>query len=192
MAERGNPANTQQTDGAEAAAPQVPARSRLFQRLFTTKWLLIALWALVVIQGVGLAYYRSRSKPVVKPPSPEVTLGDFHFQADKAEAGRTTAADFTLHIALLEPAERLARERLATHKLRIRQDVEELLRRAHSGDFDDPALQELKRQLQEQICQSLGMRAISDVIITDVRLHRTERPGPSTADTAGPVASPDR
>ena len=61
---------------------------------------------------------------------------------------------------------------------------EELLRRAHGGDFEDPGLQELKRQLQERINQALGIRAVADVIVTDLRLRRSPRTGPSAASTA--------
>ena len=35
------------------------------------------------------------------PPSSEIELGAFHFEADKGEGGATLRADFSLHVALL-------------------------------------------------------------------------------------------
>ncbi len=107
-----------------------------------------------------------------------------------ARAGGISKADFSLHLALLEPVDPKAGQRLAARKYHIQQDVEELLRKAHSGDFEDPNLTDLKRQLQEQINQAIGLRAISEVIITDLRLHRAGQQGMALAH-AGPLPSGD-
>ena len=126
-------------------------------------------------------------------PSPsEIDLGTFRFETERAEGGQTLHADFSLHVALQEAAERVARQKLSARKFRVQQDVEELLRKAHAGDFDDPALQELKRQLLEQIDQTLGLRAVSEVIITGLKLQREGPPRPrSPAPPAPPTDAPD-
>jgi flagellar basal body-associated protein FliL len=161
---------------AESPAVVVPvAPKSFFPRISLQKWLLIVVGVSILLHGVGFTYYRLRQRPE-PAPSAEVSLGNFHFQADKVERGATARADFSLHVALLEPVDPLARQRLAARKYHIQQDVEELLRKAHSGDFDDPGLQELKRQLHEQINQALGTRAVAEIIITDLKLQRSGQP----------------
>ena len=75
---------------------------------------------------------------------------------------------------------------MAARKYHIQQDVEELLRKAHSGDFDDPGLTDLKRQLREQISQDIGVRAVSEIIVTDLKLSRSGPQGLALAH-AGPL-----
>ena len=74
----------------------------------------------------------------------------------------------------MEPVDPLVKQRLAGRKYHVQQEVEELLRKAHSGDFEDPGLQELKRQLLEQINQALNLRAVAEIIITDLKLNRPD------------------
>ena len=150
-----------------------PAKAGFFARFLTRKWLFILIGGSIILHAAGLAYYRLR--PRTEPASnAEVSLGNFHFEADKAEGGRIAKADFSLHIALLEPVDPLAKQRLASRKYHVQQEVEELLRKAHSGDFEDPGLQELKRQLLEQINQALNLRAVGEIIITDLNLNRPD------------------
>ena len=139
----------------------------------------------IALHVAGLAYYRLRQRPEPAPGA-EIGLGDFHFEADKSEGGGISKADFSLHVALLEPVDPTARQRLAARKYHIQQDVEELLRKAHSGDFDDPGLTDLKRQLHEQINQAIGVRAVSEIIVTDLKLSRSGPQGLALAH-AGPL-----
>jgi flagellar basal body-associated protein FliL len=167
------------------AEPASPGRAGWFWRLFAHQWLLmVVLLATIAIQGTAFLYHRATERTPGAPPSGEIDLGSFHFEADKREGGPTLRADFSLHVALLESAEALARQRLAARKFRVQQDVEELLRKAHGGDFDDPGLQDLKRQLLEQINQTLGVRAVSDVIVTSLTLQRASSAKPAVASTA--------
>jgi flagellar basal body-associated protein FliL len=168
-----------------AAEPASPGRMGWLRRCFAHQWLLlVVLIATIAIQGSAFIYHRATERTQGVPPSGEIELGAFHFEADKGEGGPTFRADFSLHVALLEPAESLARQRLSDRKFRVQQDVEELLRRAHGGDFDDPGLQDLKRQLLEQINQTLGVRAVSDVIVTSLKLQRASLSKPSVTSTA--------
>ena len=173
MAER---ATTAPDEGSETkSAPTAkPAKASFFKRFLTPTWLLLVIGVSIVLHGAGFAYYRMRNH-TEQAPSAEISLGVFHFEADKAESGHAAKAEFTLHVALLEPVDPAAKQRLAMRKFHIQQDVEELLRKAHSGDFDDPGLQELKRQLHEQINQAIGIRAVSEIIITDLKLQRNGR-----------------
>jgi len=71
-------------------------------------------------------------------------------------------------------------------RFRVQQNVEELLRRAHGGDFDDPGLGELKRQLQERINERSG-RAIAEVIVTDLKLQHNGQDAGLVTGTAESV-----
>ena len=147
---------------------------KLFGRLLPRKWIAGLLILSIVVHLTGIVYYQVFAGGTVTVTSPEIALGEFAFAAGKSELGKITAAKFQLHISPLEQVEREARYRLHTREFRVRQDIEELLRQAHSGDFVDPKLAELKRRLQEQVNTTLGMRVIADVIITDLELQHRE------------------
>jgi len=76
-----------------------------------------------------------------------------------------------LYITLLDGFQQRGRQQLAANRNRVQQDIEQLLRQAHPGDFEDPCLTELKRRIQAQINKSLGVRAVADVIITGLELE---------------------
>ncbi|MGO8690608.1 MAG: hypothetical protein ACLQLG_13375 [Thermoguttaceae bacterium] len=187
MAEKPN----KEADAAEPASVEAPAaavKTPFYARFLTAKWLLIVVGVSVVLHVAGLAYVRVRLH--TEPPSNgEIGLGAFHFEGDRSEGGSVGKADFSLHISLLEPVDLAARQRLAARKYHVQQDVEELLRKAHSGDFEDPGLTDLKRQLHEQINQTLGVRTVAEVIITDLKLQRCQ---PSLAEGGGRKAEGGR
>lgn len=190
--DRGNSKTADSATGQDDNGSQSTPAGGGCKSFFAKNWLLLVFMVLIsLIQGGAVAYHRAHLPTFFEPAStasPEVALGAFHFEADKSEGGHATRADFSLYVTLVEPGERAARQRLAEHKFRVQQAVEELLRKAHGGDFDDPSLQDLKRQLHEQINQTVGMRAISDVILTDVKLVRNgsgaKAPIASTAESA--------
>ncbi|HEY4761472.1 MAG TPA: hypothetical protein VIH42_12900 [Thermoguttaceae bacterium] len=148
-------------------------------------WLAIVLIGTLVIHGIGLIYYKSTSNPAPINYSPEIALGNFSFRADKTAGGPISSAEFSLYITALDGLDRLARAGLASHQFRVQEEIEVLLRQAHSGDFDDPALSDLKRQIREQINQTLGNRLVSDVIITNLKIITSDNKIPPTStDTA--------
>lgn len=171
----------------EAPAPEVaaaasPAGKPRWKSLLSPKWLVVLLLASVA--GHGLAFLLTR-QDTPQPVAREVSLGRFAFAAPVVPEAKIVGAEFDLHIGLLEPADAVVRSRLTSHKLKLEQDIEELLRQAHGDDFLDPKLRELKRQLAEQINASLGVRAVDDVIVTDLVLEHpaspayTEQPPPA-------------
>lgn len=147
---------------------------KLFGRLLPRKWIAGLLILSIVVHLTGIVYFQVFAGGPVTVPNPEIALGEFEFSAGNSELGQITAAKFQLHISPLEQVEPEARYKLHIRKFRVQQDIEELLRQAHSGDFVDPKLAELKRRLQEQVNATLGMRVIADVIITDLKLQRRE------------------
>ncbi len=174
-------------DKAKKQETKSPGEVARWRRLFTRKRIAILVVVSILAHGVGFAYFRFFRRSAAAVTSPEVGLGAFRFEAGKGEVGRITGAEFSLHIALLDQVDRAARRRLEDHRVRVQQDVEELLRRAHGGDFEDPSLRELKRQLQERINETLGMRVISDVMITDLKIQQSDRELGLATDTAEPV-----
>lgn len=173
--------STPRADGRQRKEPSESssvAQGRLRDRLTSRKALAILLGLSMFLHFLGLALligvicYPDTGS--TEPPT-EITLGDYEFRADPADMGRIDRATFTLHIALLPQLGESARSNLKQRAFRVREEVEELMRQAHSGDFEDPSLGELKRQLQERINKALGVRAISDVIITQLSVYPNQR-----------------
>jgi hypothetical protein len=165
------------TAGSEALAG-----SRWFP---SRKWLAI-LFAISLGANAALVSYdqfRSGGRSRASAP-PEVSLGEYRFSGFGSPEHGIIGAAFSVHVALLNETDREAQERLAARHHRIRQGVEEVLRRARSGDFEDPALGDLKRQLQERINAILEMRAIAEVVVTDLVLQRTDLRGEGAPDPA--------
>jgi flagellar basal body-associated protein FliL len=188
------PKTDQTTEQTEASAQRPPTgKAAGWRCLLTSKCLAIVLLVSLVAHGIGFAYFRLAARRPPTVTSPEVSLGAYRFEAGDKQSSRITQAEFSLHIALLDHVDREARQRLDACRFRVQQNVEELLRRAHGGDFDDPGLGELKRQLQERINETLGMRAIAEVIVTDLKLqHNGQDAGlvTGTAESAPWVGKP--
>jgi flagellar basal body-associated protein FliL len=160
-----------------------------WRRFLTGKWIATVILGSLALHGVGYLYYHTGVKIPAPAPVAEIPLGTFHFTGTKVESGRTAAANFSLYITLLDRMDRSAREALEARRFRVQQDVEQLLRQAHSGDFEDATLGELKRQLREQINESLGVRAVAEVIITDLKLKSAEPASQPPLSAAGSMAS---
>jgi flagellar basal body-associated protein FliL len=172
----GKPAATPKDDSAagtgSSSATSSPQGGKL-ARLVTIKALAALLLLSLVAHGAGLVYshYAHRQSDVAGEPM-EIDLGTYRFEAEPSEQGSILGAKFRVYIALIEDIHPQARQALAQRQFRVKENIEELLRQAHGGDFADPALGELKRQLQERINETLGLRAIDDVIITDLEMFR--------------------
>jgi hypothetical protein len=171
----------------EQGKAKTPGKRAGWRRLLTPKWIAVLVLATVTVHGIGFACFRLLGDSHAVKRSPEVSLGTFRFEANQNEVGHIAEAEFALHIALLDRVEGAARPRIEAHRLRVQQGVEELLRQAHGGDFEDPKLGELKRRLQEKIGETLGMRVIADVIITDLKLVHSDRARNLATETAESV-----
>jgi len=187
--------------GASTSAPTSPTASApAWKRLIARYWIVGLAIVLLGVQFAMFGYLRSSASTT--PTTPEITLGDFFFEQSSGGEGLIEEAKFQLHIGLLPEVDRHARTRLAERRFKVQQGIEELLRQAHPADFEDPSLGELKRQFQEQINTALGMRAVSEIIITDLVIRRgrdaTEQaqlpepsmaPSPDTAPSTSPPAA---
>jgi hypothetical protein len=161
--------------------------ARLFPRVVNRQLLGVLLAISVLGHGIGYLHHRLTMDSARGPAGPEVSLGRFRFVASSSDGGPVTRADFALHVSLLSQVDSVARARLASFRYRVQQGVEQLLRRAHSADFADPTLGELKRRLQEEINQTIGLRAVGEVIVTQVSLVQNPQSAETVAETAGTV-----
>ncbi len=179
------PTTEAQEESQETAeATKKSSKRSGWRRLLPGKWATIILTISAVNFVVGFTCARVLLVGPSSGSTAEVGLGPFEFKATEQSAGSIVAADFALHVALLDKVDRIARQRLQAQEHRVRQDVEQLLRQAHGGDFEDPKLAGLKRQIQEQVNETLRMRAISDVIITDLELTHAAPETPAQQETA--------
>lgn len=155
------------------------------RQMATVHWIVLLIVLSVIVHGIGFVCYRLSAHGNDAGGEPEISLGEFEYRAAPGEHSPLTDATFDLYITLLDAPNLKAREQLAARRYRVEQDIEQLLRRAHAGDFDDPNVAELKRQIQEQINESLGMRVVADVIITNLKLQFTDQAEPPPTTAAG-------
>ena len=150
--------------------------------------LIIVLVCTLIAPCIGIAYYKLNNNAPVVESSPEISLGDYQFSADKSADGRISGADFTVYITALDGLDRITRAKITSHKYRVQEEIETLLRQAHTGDFDDPMLTELKQKIREQVNRVIGNRVVSDVIITNLKIKPAEKkPSTATANTTSPA-----
>ena len=157
--------------------PPESGESTRFARIFDAVYrhgLMIALGISLVANGFAFSWFGPINNAAVEQLTPEVQLGQFGFVSSQAQSNQVVRAEFAVHVALSEEVEQEGRERISQRKFRLQQDVEELLRGAHSGDFDDPLLRGLKQKLKERIDKTLGLRAVAYVIITSLKIERNQ------------------
>lgn len=179
----------EKTDDPKDEPPQeakISKGKRLWARLANRRTLAAILAVSVIAHGVGFIYYTKLRQIIVQ--SPEVGLGEFEFENFDSRLSPVTRATFSLHISLLTDIEPKARTRLYTRRFRVQQGIEQLLRDSQGGDFEHPKLAGLKERIQEQINETLDMRAIEEVIVTDLVVVRVEK-GRGPAPTGNAAAS---
>ena len=165
-------------------------RTRLQQHL----WICVLVGTTVVAHGL-LIVVHALTGSSTESTEGEVSLGQFDFMNTVDQHDSVVKADFQLHVRLLDGIDKAARKLLSDRKYRVQQDVEELLRRAHGADFEDPSLSELKRQLQETVNQSLELRAVDEVIITELAIETRQRqadPGSGAQQAVTATGLPDK
>lgn len=147
----------------------------------TQYWLALLLITTLVIHGLGWAWYKAGNAAPAVERSPEIGIGTFKFTADKTSGSHVAGAEFAVYITALDGLDGVARNRLSSHQFRVQEEIESMLRQAHSGDFVDPALNDIKRQIRERIDQALKNRVVSDVIITNLKFSPSDAKEPAQA-----------
>ncbi len=157
-----------------------PGKGTWRKRLRQPLWICLIVSTTIVAHGLLIAFHAFVGTTTDRADG-EVSLGEFAYVNSGDKIDSIVRAGFQIHIRLLDGVEKSARRRLSDRQFRVIQDVEELLRRAHGTDFADPALTELKRQLQETVNQSLELRAIDEVIVTGLVVEKRDS-GPQPPD----------
>jgi hypothetical protein len=167
-----------ETDSETASAMAETVKVSFWRRLLTSRWVAVFLVLSLVIHGALLICWPAavRSKSDF---AKEIDLGAFRFVNSEHNV-RLAKVAFKLHVSLLLGTEKIGGTRLAEKKFLVQQAIEELLRQAHAGDFDDPTLAELKRQMQEKVNEAVEMRIVEEVIITDLEMEERDLPAKSS------------
>ena len=160
----------------EASKDVKPPKAIKANPAIATYALPLALGVSIVANLAGVFYFRSLAMSARPVATNEISLGNYRFVSDEHEPGQVTEAEFALYIELVRQVDRPARRMLEARRYKVRQSVEELLRTAHGGDFSDPTLRELKSQLQKRINETLEIRAVADVIVTELHTERAAPP----------------
>lgn len=171
------------TESRETAAHPPPEASLETRGRFAGIALAAQKWGLTIVAigllaaAILLALNRSETASVTDPdptppPPKEVDLGRFAVAPISSLGSSPTMVEFQLHVTFGDQRDGAARHQLEVRRFRVRQHVEELLRRATIDDFDDATLVGLKRQIQAKINDCLELQAVGDVIITDLRLTK--------------------
>jgi flagellar basal body-associated protein FliL len=161
-------ATSKEENSQATAASQ--SKSAWYNSKITQYWLAFLLVSTLVLHGIGLAYYKSGTNKAPTEYSPEIAVGNYQFTTDKPIGARITAVEFSLYFTALDGLDNVARNRMISRKYRVQQELESLMRQVHSGDFEDPNLNDLKRQIRDRINQALGNRVVSDVIVANLKI----------------------
>ncbi len=158
--------------GSDAATPTLPT----WRRWVSGRRVLLALLGCsILLNGLLLVrHIQLAAADATDVPPVELPLGDYRFITERPGDSDITGAEFSLHAALLNGVVPAANQLATLRYHRMQQAIEELLRRAHGNDFEDPTLGDLKRQIQQRINTVLEMKAVSEVVITGLVLHRGE------------------
>jgi hypothetical protein len=166
---------------AEASAETAPNKS-WWKLVLTQRWLAALVIGSLIVHGMVFALVRKSAGRAAAQP--EYTVGTFSFVAGEPSDSRTVAGKFDLHVRFLDELDAPARQRIASHQYRVRESIEGLLRDSQGLNLDEPALTRLKHEIQERIDGALDLRAVAEVIITDMSV-----PVPGAAPTAATPAS---
>lgn len=170
----GGPAADQASDVQEDAAGQPPAeaagkRDSAVRRFVSRRAVVMLLAASIVLNAVGFVVVASTWKRSEAGHAPaEYPLGAYRYLGSRYEPGRVASAEFALHVAAAPGYGEQACSVLEAHKFRLRQGIEELLRRTSPKEFDDIGLRQLKRSIRSRIEEILDTRLVDDVIVTDL------------------------
>ncbi|HZZ27860.1 MAG TPA: hypothetical protein VFE46_07605 [Pirellulales bacterium] len=167
------------------APAKAPAAKPWWKSAKIGRWLVaIVVGSLVVHTVIFVILRKSAAKA---PVQPEFTVGTFSVMAGDS-GDRTVPGKFDLHVRFLDDLDAAARTRMTSHEFRVRESIEGLLRNAHGLEFDEPALGRLKHQIQESIDNAIDLRAVAEVMITDMTVPMLDQ-APGVAPAVGPSAA---
>ena len=166
----------------DAAVAPVDAKAKWWKSLLTPRWLVVFVAVSLVIHSVIFVLVRrSSARPAIPP---EYTVGAFNLVAALPGDSHGVPGKFELHVRFIDDLQSQANARIANHQFRVREAIENLLRKSHGIELDDQAIARLKHQIQEQIDQAIDLRAVAEVMITDLTIEPQPGEVPATAAQA--------
>jgi flagellar basal body-associated protein FliL len=179
---------------APAVTEPAAGKPRWWKSLLTPRWLVAIVVVSLVIHTVLFVLVRRMSTRPVLPP--EYTVGKFNLVAGAPGDSRGVPGEFELHLRFIDDLQSQANARIANHQFRVREAVENLLRKSHGIELDDPAIARLKHQIEEQINQAIDLRAVAEVMITNLTIEPqplvnavTSQPAASKSSTTVPTST---
>lgn len=164
---------------ADLATAPANAKTRWWKSLLTPRWLVVFVAVSLVIHSVIFVLVRrSSARPAIPP---EYTVGAFNLIAGQPGDTHGVPGKFELHVRFIDDLQSQANARIANHQFRVREAIENLLRKSHGIELDDQAIARLKHQIQEQIDQAIDLRAVAEVMITDLTIEPLSGEAPATA-----------
>jgi flagellar basal body-associated protein FliL len=168
---------------ADLAAAPTDAKAKWWKSLLTPRWLVVFVAVSLVIHAVIFVLVRrSSARPAIPP---EYTVGAFNLVAGQPGDTRGVPGKFELHVRFIDDLQSQANARIASHQFRVREAIENLLRKSHGIELDDQAIARLKHQIQEQIDQAIDLRAVAEVMITDLTIDRPLSEVPAATQATG-------
>lgn len=165
---------------------QTSEKLRFFKQILQRRYLIPFVVVLILSQIALIGHYRASSGVGEQVLSPEVSLGEFQFNSQSLHAEPIVSAIFQIHVSLLGETEHDGRLLLSAHQHKVQQEIEQLLRQAHSQDFEDPSLTELKRQIQTMINEILAKQVVAEILITDLSIDRVATSAASIREETSP------
>lgn len=154
-----------------------------WKSVLVQRWLAALVIVSLVLHFTAFVLLRkSVSKTIVQP---EFTVGTFTLTADEHGYGHGTSGKFDLHVRFIDDLDATARTRMTSHEFRVRESIENLLRGAQGIELNEQILTRLKHQIQDRIDDAIDMRAVAEVLITDLTI-----PMPAAVPATVPVAAP--
>jgi flagellar basal body-associated protein FliL len=167
---------------AEAPA-STPTAKPWWKSALLRRWLVVLVVGSLVIHGVVFVLLRkSVARATVQP---ECMVGTFTLVGGDHNSAASAAGKFDLHVRFVDDLDASARQRMIAHEFRVRESIEGLLRNSQGTELDEPALTRLKHQIQERVDEAIDLRAVAEVIITDLAV-----PTPVSAPVPTPVSTP--
>ena len=159
-----------------------PAPQPVFCRVWGKRGSQIVIGAAVILHVATICYVRWKfQRPELTNPE-EYTIGSFAFSLDQPAAKpmmavgpqsiEVSGVQFKLHITVVSQFAGVVQPRLERRRLRVREAIEQLLRKAHVDDFKDVELVEWKRRCREAINLELGAEAVHEVLVTGLEWRK--------------------
>jgi hypothetical protein len=149
---------------------QTTSSSSWWNRLFTWRWIVVAMAMSLLIEAAMIYRFRVRTPNDVPAISDEIPFGSFEF-ARAASDQRIYRGQFDLFVRLSDRLDTSQQRQFLRDQPRLQLEVEETIRRLRLADFTDLRLTRLKDRVQDRINDDLGFDAVAEVLVSNFKIH---------------------